>query len=83
MIGVFDIAEKLTDCRDLCVMVHGDKWEGIVAEYQIVIRAVMERDSCSMLAATTTLAKKLDSKGASPVSLFGAACEMAAGEVKR
>ena len=76
MADILDIAERLTDCRDLCRMVHGEKWEGIAEKYQAVIRGVMGRDSCSMLSAATTLAKELDAAGHSPVALLGAACEM-------
>jgi len=69
---LFDLEKRWEFYRDL----RGNKWQGIVADYEKYIRFHMKEDNCNVLAAALKLGKILVDGGNNPNELFAVAVEI-------
>ncbi len=67
---------RLEERWDFFRRLKGDKWAGIVAEYEKYLREQMDADKCDLISAALAIGKRLSSAGHDPNELFAAAVEL-------
>jgi hypothetical protein len=67
---------KLEERWEFFRKLRGDRWPGIVADYEKYIRLRMAEDKCDVLPAALTLGRMLSDGGNDPNELFASAVEI-------